>query len=87
MSGAAPPITASDGPARERLRDLLSLHAVQRELQPYKLAAGFGKVSAALDILIAADAARGGALAAFGLPRSALAHHLRRVLAEVQISM
>ena len=80
---AGVPIGPHDGAARERMRDLLSLHAVQRELAPYKLAAGFGKVDRALDVVLAADAARGGELAAFGFARPALAHQLRLVLSEV----
>ena len=82
MSSGAPPIGPHDGAARERMRDLLSLRAVQAELVPFRLAVSFGKVDRALDVLLAADAARGSALAAFGFPRAALAHHLRRVLTE-----
>ena len=80
MAGA--PIGPNDGRVRECVRDLLSLHAVQRELQPYKLAAGFGQVGRALDILLAADAQRGGHLAAFAMPRASLAHQLKLVLSE-----
>ena len=87
MAGA-PPITPHDGPARERLRELLSLHVVRDALAPLTLAISFGKVDRALDVLLAADAARGGALAAFGLPRPALAHQLRHVLTEAsQLAM
>ncbi|MEP6503264.1 MAG: hypothetical protein ABJD97_08045 [Betaproteobacteria bacterium] len=77
-----PPITPADGAVRERLRDLLALHSVQAELAPLKLAIGFGQIARALDVVCAADGVRGGVIAAFGLPRPALAHQLRRVLAE-----
>ena len=88
MSRAAPPITQFDGLVREHLRDLLALHAVRAALAPLRLAVGFGQIDRALDVLLAADAARGGALNAFEMPRPALAHQLRRVLAEAsQISM
>ncbi len=76
------PISPLDGPVRERMRDLLALHVVRAELAPLKVAIGFGQIARALDVVCAADAARGGALAAFGLPRPALAHQLRHVLAE-----
>ena len=82
MSGGVP-ISPLDGPARERIRDLLSLHAVQRELAPYKLAAGFGQVGRALDVLLAADAARGSVLAEFGLSRESLMRQCRIVLGEI----
>lgn len=78
MSSAAPPITASDGPARARIRDLLALHVVRDALasiRPWKIERG-------LDVVLAADAARGGELAAFGFARPALAHQLRLVLSE-----
>ena len=88
MSRAAPPITPLDGPVRERIRDLIALHAVRDELTPLKVAIGFGQIARALDVVCAADAARGGVLATFGLPRPALAHQLRRVLDEAgQIEM
>lgn len=76
------PISPVDGPARERLRDLIALHAVRDQLAPLRLAIGFGQVGRALDVVLSADAARGGVLAAFGLSRPALAHQLRHVLAE-----
>ena len=82
MSSGAPPITPVDGRVREHMRDLLALHVVRTELAPLKVAISFGKVDRVLDILLAADAARGGALAAFGMARPALAHQLRLVLAE-----
>ena len=78
MSSGAPPIGPHDGAARERIRDLLALHVVRNQLQP------LGKLDRALDVLLDADAARGGALAAFGLTRPALAHQLRLVLAEAR---
>lgn len=82
MSRGAPPIGPHDGAARERLRDLLSLRAVQAQLAPHRLAISFGKVDRALDVVLEADRVHGGALAALGLPRAALAHQLRHVLAE-----
>lgn len=79
---AGMPITPADGAVRERLRDLLSLHAVRDALAPHRLAISFGRVNRALDVLLEADRIRGSQLAAFGLSRQALAHQLRHVLAE-----
>ena len=74
----APPISPVDGQVRSRLRDLVALHVVRHELASL----GPGKVGRALDVVLAADAARGGALAALDLPRPSLEHQLRHVLAE-----
>ena len=81
MSSGAPPIGPHDGAARERLRDLMALHAVRDALAPLRLAIGFGKVDRALDVVLDADRIRGGVLEGLGLPRASLAHQLRLVLA------
>jgi hypothetical protein len=75
-------ISLLDGPVRERMRDLLALHVIRGELAPLRLAICLGKVDRALDVLLAANAARDGVLNAFEMPRPALAHQLRHVLAE-----
>ena len=74
----APPISPVDGQVRSRLRDLVALHVVRHELASL----GPGKIDRALDIVVAADEARGAVLASFGLPRPALGHQLKLVLAD-----
>lgn len=75
---AGVPIGPDDGLVRTRLRDLCSLRVVRDALASIRP----WKIDRALDAVLAADAARGGALAAFGMPRPALAHQLRLVLTE-----
>lgn len=65
------------------MRDLLSLHAVQAKLAPLKVAIGFGQIDRALDIVVAADEARGAVLEGLGLSRAALMHQCLIVLREI----